>query len=36
MEFMEHHLLTGQGGKGRAHGLWGPRGQSGARVGGID
>ena len=36
MEFMEHHLLTGQGGKGRAHGPWGPRGRPGARVRGID
>ena len=30
MEFMEHQLLAGQGGKGRAHGPWGPRGQSGS------
>ena len=36
MEFMEHHLLAGQGGKGRAHGPWSPRGRPGARVGGID
>jgi Spy/CpxP family protein refolding chaperone len=36
MEFMEHHLLAGQGGKGRAHGPWGPRGRPGAKVGGID
>ncbi len=36
MEFMEHHLLAGQGGKGRAHGPGGPRGRSGARVRGID
>ena len=36
MEFMEHHLLAGQGGKGRAHGPWGPRDRSGARVRGMD
>lgn len=36
MEFMEHHLVAGQEGKGRAQGPWGPRGRSGARVGGID
>jgi Spy/CpxP family protein refolding chaperone len=36
MEFMEHHLLAVQGGKGRGHGSWGRRGRSGARVGGID
>ena len=36
MEFMEHHLLAGPGGKGRGHGSWGRRGRSGARVGGID
>jgi Spy/CpxP family protein refolding chaperone len=36
MGFMEHHLLASQGGKGRAHGPWGPRGRPGARVGGID
>ncbi|MHB8066664.1 MAG: Spy/CpxP family protein refolding chaperone [Desulfobaccales bacterium] len=36
LEFMEHHLLADQGGKGRAHGPWGRRGRSGARVGGID
>jgi Spy/CpxP family protein refolding chaperone len=36
MEFMEHHLMAGQGVKGRAHGPWGPRGRSGARVRGID
>ncbi len=34
MKFMEHHLLPGQGGKGRGHGPGGPRGRS--RVGGID
>jgi Spy/CpxP family protein refolding chaperone len=36
MEFMEHRLLAGQGGKGRAHGPWGPRGRSGGRARGID
>ncbi len=36
MELMEHHLLAGRGGKGRAHGPGGPRGRSGARVRGID
>jgi hypothetical protein len=36
MEFMEHHLLAGQGGKGWAHGPWGPRGRSRSKVGGID
>jgi Spy/CpxP family protein refolding chaperone len=36
MEFMEHHLVAGQDGKGRAHGPGGPRGRSGARVRGID
>jgi len=36
MEFMEHHLLAGPGGKGRAHGPRGPRDRSGARVRGID
>jgi Spy/CpxP family protein refolding chaperone len=36
MEFMEHHLLAGQGGKGRAHGPWSPRGRSGGRARGID
>jgi len=36
MEFMEHHLLAGQGGKGRAHGPWGPRGRSGGRARGVD
>jgi len=36
MEFMEHHLLAGQGGKSRAHGPWGPRGRSGGRASGID
>ena len=36
MEFMEHHLVAGQGGKGQAHGPRGPRGRSGARAKGID
>lgn len=36
MGIMEHHLLAGQAGKGRTHGSWGPRGRSGARVGGVD
>jgi Spy/CpxP family protein refolding chaperone len=36
MEFMEHHLLAGQGGKGRAHGPWSPRGRSGGRARGVD
>jgi Spy/CpxP family protein refolding chaperone len=36
LEFMEHHLLAGQGGKGRAHGPWDPRGRPGAKVRGID
>jgi Spy/CpxP family protein refolding chaperone len=36
MEFMGHHLLAGQRGKGRGHGPGGPRGRSGTRVGGID
>jgi Spy/CpxP family protein refolding chaperone len=36
MEFMEHHLVAGQDGKGRSHGPWGPRGRSGGRARGID
>jgi len=36
MEFMEHHLVVRQADKGRAQGSGGPRGRSGARVGGID
>jgi Spy/CpxP family protein refolding chaperone len=35
-EFLEHHLLDGQLGKGRGHGPWRPRGRSGARVKGTD
>jgi Spy/CpxP family protein refolding chaperone len=36
MKFMEQHLLAGQGGKGRAHGPWGPRGRPGTNVRGND
>lgn len=36
MEFMEHHLLAGQGGKGRGHGPGGPPGRPGTRGRGID
>jgi len=35
-KFMEHHLLAGQGGKGRTHGHWGPRDRSGAKVRGVE
>ena len=35
MEFMEHHLLAGQDGKGRAQGPRGPRGRSGGESGGL-
>jgi len=36
MGIMEHHLSAGQGGKGRAHGTWSPRGRPGTKVRGID
>jgi len=36
MELMEHRLLVGQGGKGRARGPWDPRGRSVGETQGID